>query len=341
MAVAALWRENVADHHAVQYRQMLAMFAGVKLRALGSSATTGLNNGGVSEADALKVTQRGAGANMSVDVAVGGCTVGGTAGAGSAHRGDYFAYNDATANVVISASDPANPRIDVVGVRIRDTAYAEADNTPVITVVTGVPNAVPVVPALPDNFLTLAHVAVAAAAASITNANITDKRVVWAAMPYNVMATRKRTAGVLLNNFANWTDLNPGWDGAAAQDIVLPARVGDVAQAQIGCLWGSEATYGLLDVKITASGNYIGSASDPNNNNGLPGIYGNNTVAGHGYLWPNAGSGFRALVAADIAAGVATFRVRERTIGAKTLFATAVDNLVFIMRNIGPIAGGV
>lgn len=188
MAVDALWRENAVDHNAVQYRQMMAGLAGWRPRTLGGSATSGTANGGVlgpvpsATTGPLAVTERGAGANMSVDVAVGGAMVGGTAGAGSAHRGDYFAYCDATENVVITASDPTNPRIDLVGIRIRDTAYGEADNVPVITVVTGTAAGVPAEPAVPDNFLTLARVDVPAADTAIGAAQITDRRRPWTAL---------------------------------------------------------------------------------------------------------------------------------------------------------------
>lgn len=222
MTVDRLWVENAADHNAVQYRQMLAMFAGTKLRALGGTATSGTGNGGVSETDALKVTQRGAGANMSVDVATGGCTVGGTS---SAERGDYFVQNDAVANVVISASDPTNPRIDIVGVRIRDTAYGEAADDVAIMVVTGTPAASPAEPTLPANFLSLARVDVAAGASSITNANITDRRVVWSALigtppPLSINAITSAGYTLVLGDAGKLITLSH----ASAQTLTVPAN---------------------------------------------------------------------------------------------------------------------
>lgn len=191
MAVDLLWNENSDLHNAIQYRQMVAMMAGTKLRALGGSASSGTGNGGVSETDALKVVQRGAGANMSVDVGIGGCTVGGTT---TASRGDYFVQNDAVKNVVIDPADPSNPRIDIVGVRVRDTAYSEAADDVDIVAIKGDADPAPVEPALPANFLTLARVDVAAGAGSITNANITDRRVLWGA------ATAAGTPGVIQIN---------------------------------------------------------------------------------------------------------------------------------------------
>lgn len=111
---------------------------------------------------------------MSVDVSAGGAVVGGTA---SITQGSYFAYNDAIVNLSISAADATNPRIDVIGLQVRDTEYGESTTDLRLVVITGTPAGSPAVPALPAEFLTLAHVAVAALAASITNAVITDKRI--------------------------------------------------------------------------------------------------------------------------------------------------------------------
>jgi hypothetical protein len=180
----AQYQENAGVvNHARGLRRLIEKeIAGFDVRAVGGLATSGINNGSVARwlpasGGALKgdlaVTQRGAGANMSVDVSQGGCTVGGTA---STTQGNYFVYNDATSNVAIAAADPTNPRIDVVGVRIRDTEYGESTTDCQIVVVTGTPAGSPAVPALPAEFLTLAHVAVAAATPTIVNANITDKR---------------------------------------------------------------------------------------------------------------------------------------------------------------------
>lgn len=206
MAVDQLWRENTADHNAVQYRQMLDGLAGWRPHAHGAAATSGDRNGGVLHPDACEVTERGAGANMSVDVAVGGAILWGTAGSGSTYRGAYFAYIDAVENVAISAADATNPRIDLVGLRIRDTAYAEAANDVAVVVVTGTPAGSPAEPSVPDNFLTLARVDVPALDTAIGNAQITDRRKQWVA-----------NGGVI--RVANATDLaaipNP-WDGQVA-----------------------------------------------------------------------------------------------------------------------------
>lgn len=177
----AQWEENSgAVNHARGLRRIFDRTSmGWDVRTLGGSATSGTANGGVTRyfgaatTGDLSVQQRIAGANMSVDVLLGGALVGGTE---SAHAGEYFVYNDATFNVAITASDPANPRIDIVGVQIRDSEYSGGTTDARIVVVTGTPAGMPAEPTLPANFLTLARVDVAAAAGSVINANITDRR---------------------------------------------------------------------------------------------------------------------------------------------------------------------
>lgn len=171
-----LANENAgAVYHGRTLRRLMdKLCMGGDVRTLGGSATTGIANGGIARSGEYAVVQRGAGANMSVDVAAGGALVGGTE---SATQGEYFVFNDATVNVVISASDPSNPRIDVVGIQVRDKEYSGSNDDARLVVITGTPAGSPSVPALPADFLSLAHVAVAAGATSIVNANITDKRV--------------------------------------------------------------------------------------------------------------------------------------------------------------------
>lgn len=127
---------------------------------------------GVVAAGDLAVTENGT-PNMSVEVAAGRGFV---AGDEATYQGMYAFENRGTTNVVISASDPTNPRVDLIVVRVRDAAYSGATNTVAIEVVTGTAAASPVAPTVPDNCLLLATVAVAALATSITNANITDNR---------------------------------------------------------------------------------------------------------------------------------------------------------------------
>lgn len=148
---------------------------------------------GVVEAGDLAVTQNGT-PNMSANVAAGMLWAPGTLGAttgfgnninsqtfyglpsGKTAQGMYCAYQDGTVNVGFSTADPANPRIDLVVGSIQDAQYAGVSNAPVLQVITGTPNASPIVPAAPASTVVLAQVLVGAGVTSIVTANITDKR---------------------------------------------------------------------------------------------------------------------------------------------------------------------
>lgn len=131
-------------------------------------ATTGIIN-----SSSLAVTQNSP-VGMSVLVASGWAAVLGTE---QSNMGAYVVYNDATATLGITTADPTNPRIDLVCATVRDAYYSGAFNDVILQVVAGTPAGSPVAPSLPANSISLATVAVAAGASSITNANITDTRV--------------------------------------------------------------------------------------------------------------------------------------------------------------------
>jgi len=127
---------------------------------------------GILTSGALAVSQHSTPA-MSVDVALGRALVESDEG----NYGTYLIENDATVTKTIAASDPSNPRIDRIIAQVKDaTDIGGSDNKWVLEVLTGTPATSPSAPALPDNALDLALVAVAAEATSITNANITDQR---------------------------------------------------------------------------------------------------------------------------------------------------------------------
>lgn len=123
----------------------------------------------------LAVTQRGAGANMSVDVAAGRAIIPGTT---IANEGSYIVRSDATYNVTLAAASTANPRIDLIVAQVLNK-QVDGGSTYGWTLksVTGTPAASPVAPSLPASSLLLAQVSVATNATSVVTANITDKRV--------------------------------------------------------------------------------------------------------------------------------------------------------------------
>ena len=122
----------------------------------------------------LAVSERGAGASMSVDVAAGRAFI---AGDDQAFQGSYLIGNEAVVNLPIESADPADARIDRVVLQVRDpNAGGPAGDDVVLVVLTGTPAAAPVAPTTPDSAISLATVAVGAAVTSIFNANITDTR---------------------------------------------------------------------------------------------------------------------------------------------------------------------
>jgi hypothetical protein len=131
-------------------------------------ATTGIINSA-----SLLVTQNTP-AGLSVVVASGWAAIVGTT---QANMGTYVTYNDASAVLSLNTANPTNPRIDLVCATVNDAYYTGSLNNVVLQVVAGTPAGSPVAPALPANSISLATVAVGAGATAITNANITDTRV--------------------------------------------------------------------------------------------------------------------------------------------------------------------
>jgi hypothetical protein len=172
------WAIQGESHSAEIARSTIAGLLGTPAAAFtaGVSVTTAGGGHGIVGATDLAVTQNGT-PNMSVNVAAGRAFIRGGVSAGAIGVGVYGVMNDATTNVAIAASDPTNPRIDLVCVQVRDTNYGEAASDARFFVVTGTPAGVPAVPSVASlNVLVLAQVAVAAATTTIVTANITDKR---------------------------------------------------------------------------------------------------------------------------------------------------------------------
>jgi hypothetical protein len=111
---------------------------------------------------------------MSVRVASGWAAIVGTT---TSNMGVYTIFNDAIDTLTITTADPTNPRIDLVCATVRDAFYSGANNDVIFQVIAGTPAGSPVAPSLPANSISLATIAVGAGATSITNANITDTRV--------------------------------------------------------------------------------------------------------------------------------------------------------------------
>lgn len=83
------------------------------------------------------------GTGMNVTVQPGQAVIGGSrAGA----QGMYVVTEDAVRTITLDAGDPAQPRIDVIVARVRDTAYSDTAQLGEVTVVKGTPSATPATP---------------------------------------------------------------------------------------------------------------------------------------------------------------------------------------------------
>lgn len=133
----------------------------------------------------LAVTQRVT-PGMGVLVGSGACVL----ASPTAGHGGWPVLNDASLDLTIAAAHATLPRTDLIIARVADPQYyAGGDGLAAIKVITGTAGAgapVPSVPSAEGAYQVLAQVAVAAAATSITNGNITLNT--SAARPYTVAA---------------------------------------------------------------------------------------------------------------------------------------------------------
>lgn len=130
---------------------------------------------GVTTSSGLVVSERGAGANMSVDVAAGVAHILGDEN--TAAQPMYRARVSSTQNLAIDAADVTNPRIDRVVLEIDDTDFdSSGSKQGRLYVDTGTPAASPSPNAEPNNAITLALVNVAASDTAIQDAEVDDMR---------------------------------------------------------------------------------------------------------------------------------------------------------------------
>lgn len=151
--------------------------------------------------------------NMSVNVAQGQVIMPGTLGSTGGFptnlnaqttyglpstftsQGAYESWNNATTNLVISAANPTNPRIDLVCASTQDAQYSGSNNQAILQVITGTPAASPSPPSSPANTVVLAQVLVPANATSITTGDITDERPFMSLAPASAVSGRMYPTG--------------------------------------------------------------------------------------------------------------------------------------------------
>jgi len=177
---------------------------------------------GIIKSNSLAVTQNSP-AGLTVLVASGWAAIVGTT---QANMGTYVGYNDDTVVLSITTADPTNPRIDRVCLTVNDAYYTGALNNAVLQVVAGTPAGSPVAPALPANSISLATVAVGAGATAITNANITDTRVLVTTNIPESGDISSVTAGTGLSGGGSSGAVTLSLDYKAATTLTLNAQTG-------------------------------------------------------------------------------------------------------------------
>lgn len=215
----------------------------------------------------LRVTQRGAGANNSVDIAAGYACI---TGDDSADQGNYLVRNDATVNLAAAAAPVANSRIDLVCLRINDPAAGgPAGDNATFVYVSGVAAASPVAPATPTSAIVLARVLRTVGDTSVVTANITDQRTQSLTFFSNTLTT----AGDLLS--FDGTNLTRIGLGTLGQPLVAGATsvgYGQISSAGIGAgavgptqlANDAVTTAKILDGNVTGSKIGLGQVADAN-----------------------------------------------------------------------------
>lgn len=184
---------------------------------------TRLQNEGIVDSGDFAVSERAAGANMSVDVAAGEAYVQGDTNADEAQ---YYCRETGTLNATFTASDATNPRIDRVVLEVKnDSEDSSGLNKARIRVIDGTPTGGATLTNLsgaasvPSSCLLLANVLVGAGVTTITTANIQDRRVRSVQFPFKHYAS--------LYTATQETITGTSYALATTPDILRDVRVGE------------------------------------------------------------------------------------------------------------------
>lgn len=195
---------------------------------------------GVLGATSLAVTQRGAGANMSVDVAAGVAIV---VGDDETNQGSYLIHSTGVENAVVTAAPGSNSRYDIVVLQVNDvTAGGSAGNNAVVSVIAGTAAASPVVPTVPDSALHLATILVSAGMVSIVDANITDARA-FSRMTHDLIATGQVVTAKIPDSGVTTAKI--------ADDAITSAKIAAGAVGSSEIADGAVQTAEIADANVT------------------------------------------------------------------------------------------
>jgi peptidoglycan hydrolase-like protein with peptidoglycan-binding domain len=224
------------------------------LNGLMAAGAVPLDREGILGPAALKVTQRGAGANFSVDIAAGQALV---SGGDITAQGPYWIWNDATFNLATPGAPGSGTRTHRVVAQIRDKlsngSYTTYDWVPLLLQDTGTGE-----PPEPASALTLAHVSIATGQANVSNANIADAR-----YPAGAVAAFKAADQTVTSSTAKVDDTalqialgpNATYEFRAMITYTAP-QAGDIAVVFAGPAGASAALgFSALDAAATTNTN--------------------------------------------------------------------------------------
>lgn len=217
----------------------------------------------------LKVAQRGAGANMSVDVGIGDAML---------YRSDgtygHPVFNDAVANVAITTADPSNPRRDIVVIYLDYTVTPStgvSNNTNGVVALKVVPGTPAGSPADPSSaaiqsavgsgnpWAYLARVRVGAAAGSISNSVIDDLRIPFQLRDFGQSFTDIINGGCRVAERPSAPNLSSSYqyglvDRFAAKGAGTAVSAGTINQTTAANVGNSGYALKLAGVTLTGSG---------------------------------------------------------------------------------------
>lgn len=180
-------------------------------------------------------------------------------------RGHWF-LSDAQETLAIAANASGNPRIDRIVLRLDPSS-----NEATLAVLTGTPGTVPTAPSLTQTDtgvyeLTLAQVAVANGAASISALNVTDERT-FTSVPYTPALSSRRPTSPVVGQVIYETDtgLHRVWNGSAWVQPYLPFAGGTLTGRLI--IDDAASEYSQVIIRNANAAYWI--SADPGAGNGL------------------------------------------------------------------------
>lgn len=217
-----------------------------------------LGEGIVGAIGSLAVEQRGAGANMSVDVAAGWCLI---TGDDVSNQGRYLCENTATVNVVVPAAPVSGTRVHRVIARVKDKTHNGAYST-YEWLIELQQDSGSGTPALPNTAIQLALVTVGTSTTAITANELSGHRQMaqgWSSRPHQVASDAGRPPNPLAAETVYRTDRAPirevydggAWRMDAGAAAIYKDRGSDLSRASTTTLSDDPSLTATLLANVT------------------------------------------------------------------------------------------